>query len=63
MMRAHSFLTVIFMVIREKNDLSSKIYKPAKVVHYPVSCLSHHYIYLVAINKSNKTKETVATHV
>ena len=51
------------MVTREKNDLSSKIYKPAKVVHYPVSCLSHHYIYLVAINKSNKTKETVATHV
>ena len=53
-MRAHRFLNLIFLVIREKDDIYvlslesvTSIKKPInalKVVYHPVSCLLHHYI-------------------
>ena len=53
-MRAHRFLNLIFLVIREKDDIYvlslesvTSIKKPIntlKVVYHPVSCLLHHYM-------------------
>ena len=55
MMRTHSFLNFIFLVIREKDEFYilslesvTSIQKPMNllkvVYHHPVSCLLHHYI-------------------
>ena len=55
MMRTHSFLNFIFLVIREKDELYilslesvTSIQKPMNllkvVYHHPVSRLLHHYI-------------------
>ena len=54
-MRTHNFLNFIFLVIRETDELYilslesvASIKKPInllKVVHHPVSCLLHHYIF------------------